>query len=86
MKYHMLAPTVERSKARHSCFGPLEHWERQFESRSMHGWMYACLCFAVLCSYKPCDGPIPRLRNPTKISEVNSEPEQAKEPNKLNFT
>jgi hypothetical protein len=65
-------------------------------TRSLGSWvripleacMYVCMsafyCFAFLCRYRPCDGSIPRQRNPTKMSkfftfsEVNSETEQVR--------
>jgi len=39
--------------------GPLDNWDRGFESRTRHGYMSAFfLCCALLCRYRSCDGPM----------------------------
>jgi hypothetical protein len=51
-----------------NCLRPLERWDRRFESDSRHG----CLSVFILYLYRqrPCDGLIPRPRNPTDCRRI----------------
>jgi len=69
---------------------PLDHWDRGFESRSRHGCMLAI--FSALVSYEgrglemgrsPVQGIFPKCLRGFILSEVNSEPVQARGPNPL---
>jgi hypothetical protein len=61
-----------------------KHWDRGFETRSRHGYMYAILFYVVLhcvgrglaMGRSPIQGVLPKRPNGFVVSEVNSELER----------